>query len=136
MGKEGIETIEKEMDYELIKLNGKEFKVGKQGVIRKFKIARLLGNLMIPLVKIFTNTQGGKTNLDDIAILLGELDISKIEEILSVALNTKDGEIIDSIDDDKFVEIILAVVKHNDFAGISKKANRVVEAINEKTQTS
>lgn len=127
----GLEILEKEMNYELIKINSKEFKIGSLGVVRKLKITKLLGNLIIPLVKIFTKTGGGKTNIDDVAILMHELDIGKIEEILSIVLDTKDKDILDNVGDDEFVDILVAIIKHNDWSNIPKKAERVAEAINQ-----
>ena len=129
----GIEKVIQEDVKQIVKLSGKEFRVGKLSLKQNIRLFKLLGNIFATsyksLVQIDTK---GKNAVEDIINILSSLNEDQIAEVIAILLDTEDINFCKDLALEDITEVIVVIAENNDFDKILKNVERVSKAFKKK----
>ncbi len=112
-----------------IKINGKEFKIGKLKLMTVLRLVKLMGAVFTKMSKTGSAMKVGKTNAEDVINAFEMLDEEALVQAISIILETDDIAFCRTIDFSDFTDVIVALCENNDFNKIVGNVKRVTGLI-------
>ena len=129
-GDTGLVTAIKETICKPVKINGREFDIGKLDLAQVSRLTLLVGKALVKYSDQFKNIDtSGKTIMDDVMAIMTVFDLEQLTEFVSIAINCDDKEFCRKIPVEDVTEVIAEVFENNDIQKIVKNSKRMEVAI-------
>jgi len=134
MGDESIDLITEEDTFSIVKIQGREFKIGKIRPVYYLRLLKIISRVYARCIKEVQAMKVEFSKMSDIEAVASFISFLEEEEyfrVLAILLETDDLEFCSKIDQYELLDLLELFLKYNNLGLFIKKVQGVIKTASE-----